>query len=743
MEYKKILMVTMSLDIGGAETHIVELSKALAAQGLEVIIASNGGVYCDTLAQYGIKHYKVPLHNKDPRNMLKSYQALKRILREEHIDIIHAHARIPGFICGILSRQLDLPFVTTCHGTYSLKGISRYVTNWGQKSLAVSNDIKDYLTQNYHVPEQNVLVTINGIDTTAFSSKTMDPTLEKELGLRPDAQRILLLGRMNTDAAAGYAAKIMELYPTLRQKHPHLQFILVGDGPLFPQLKAQAEQVNQSCGAGSIVMTGGRTDIPRLLNAAHGVVALSRAALEAMSCERPVILAGSYGYLGLFDESKLEPCRETNFTARGFAEPNGGFAADLEELLSMEEEKRQALGRYGRSVVGQYYSAAAMAKDARTIYDRAWTIRPTRPYDYCLIGYYGYSNSGDDALLTAIIHNLRQCQPHLSLCVMTNRPEECAAEFQVTTVHRFHPLAVLRALRRSKALIFGGGNLIQDVTSAKSLLYYLFILGTAQRMGLKTMLYANGIGPLTTQSSLNQVQKILRRVDVITLREESSYQFLQQHHIKAPVMEITADETLTMDLPFKEATRQVLEAEGVDPDRPYFCVSVRPWKESPADFVESLAKSLDQLAEETGAQVVLLPLHQSADTPLCQEVMSHMTHPACCFHSHLGAQQLIGVSAGAIFMMGMRLHALIYGTAGAAPVMGLSYDEKVTSFLRSMENPHCIPIHEVTTQNILHHAHEILNHLEEERTRAEQARIHLREKAQCNCSYALQLLKRD
>ncbi len=88
-----ILLSLMQLNIGGAETHVVELAKELKRKGFNVIVTSNGGVYVKELEDAGIKHYAVPLQNKNPLNMLKSARLLKKIIKDEKIDIVHSHAR--------------------------------------------------------------------------------------------------------------------------------------------------------------------------------------------------------------------------------------------------------------------------------------------------------------------------------------------------------------------------------------------------------------------------------------------------------------------------------------------------------------------------------------------------------------------------------------------------------------------------------------------------------------------------
>ncbi|MBR2916614.1 MAG: glycosyltransferase, partial [Clostridia bacterium] len=114
----RILMTTMQLDIGGAETHIVELSKALLKKGAQVYVASSGGAYEKELSEAGIKHFNIPLNRKTPMAMLKSFRLLKKIIKEYKIDIVHGHARIPSFICGRLHKKMHFPFVTTAHWVF-------------------------------------------------------------------------------------------------------------------------------------------------------------------------------------------------------------------------------------------------------------------------------------------------------------------------------------------------------------------------------------------------------------------------------------------------------------------------------------------------------------------------------------------------------------------------------------------------------------------------------------------------
>ena len=159
---KKVLMALMGLEIGGAETHVVELSKELHRQGWEVVVVSNGGVYEHELTDAGIRCYHAPLHKRNLALMHRSLRILRRVIREEKPDVVHAHARIPALLCGMLQKEMGFPFVTSAHWVFYVNFILSRIANWGERTIAVSDDIKQYLIDNYGVPAEHISVTING-----------------------------------------------------------------------------------------------------------------------------------------------------------------------------------------------------------------------------------------------------------------------------------------------------------------------------------------------------------------------------------------------------------------------------------------------------------------------------------------------------------------------------------------------------------------------------------------------------
>ena len=446
----KILIATMGLDIGGAETHIVELAKELKHQGHDIAIVSNGGVYVPEITAAGIRHYDAPLHRRSLRDMRIARAILAQIIRQEAPDVVHAHARIPAFLCGTLKRRLKFPFVTTAHWVFNTKGILRYLTNWGERTVAVSEDIREYLIREYKLPPEHISVTINGIDTEKFSPQVSGAEVIAEFGLDPDKPIVSYVSRMDEDRAL-VARQLIEIAPRLDEAAPGVQLLIAGGGNVFDELNAKAEAANAALGRRCVVMTGARTDINRIAAAGQIFVGVSRSALEAMSAGKPVIVAGNEGYHGLFGPDKLAEAQAGNFCCRGLplSQPER-LLADVSAALAMSAAEREELGRYGRQVIFDHYSVNRMARDCLAMYDQ---VR-RRKHRVLVSGYYGFGNAGDDAILEAIRQSVQG--EDIGVTVLSNAPALTWKQYGMDAVPRFRMGRVFAALRRCDALLSGG-----------------------------------------------------------------------------------------------------------------------------------------------------------------------------------------------------------------------------------------------------------------------------------------------
>jgi len=370
MHKYNILITTMRLDIGGAETHIVELAKGLSREGCNVFVASTGGVYEKELTESSIKVYHVPLDNKKPHNVVKAYYQLKNIIAEDKINLVHAHARIPGFICGLLHKKMGFPFVTTAHGAWKTGYGLRYITNWGQKTLAVSEDIRKYLLDNYKIDDKDIKVTINGIDTDKFSPAVNCSDILKELELTEEDNKIVYISRFDSDRSY-IIGKLLEIIPELSEKIQNLKVIMVGSGNILDSIKDRAQEINKRTGHNTVIVTGSRTDINKFTALANLFIGFGRSSLEALSSGKPLILAGNAGYIGILDENSLDAAIKSNFSGRGKEKAESGtLKSDIIKVLQMSEAERKALGSFGRSLIESNYSVKKMVQDNIEVYKK-------------------------------------------------------------------------------------------------------------------------------------------------------------------------------------------------------------------------------------------------------------------------------------------------------------------------------------------------------------------------------------
>ncbi len=685
----KILMALMGLEIGGAETHVVELSKELKKMGHTVVVVSAGGAYLPEIEAAGIKHYYAPLLTHRAGDMLKAYFALKKAISIEQPDVVHAHARIPALLCHIISKtNKSFAFVTSVHYMFTTKGLMGKLSRWGTYQLAVSEDLKRYVIQNYKgIKEQNVSVSVNGIDTEKFSNEVSGDSIVEEFGLKPGATRIVYVSRLDKEVCTPVYS-VLHIFPELLVQIPDLELVIVGNGTGFEELTKMAQSINRTCERTAVVLTGARTDIAKINACATFCIGVSRSILEAMAEKKPVILAGNFGYMGVFSQSNLRTAISNNFTCRGTSDMDEQQLyrdiMTLYSLYSSDKEGFAQLGNYCREVVLDHYSARKMAYDNLKMYKNALNHGK---YDVAILGYYGFRNSGDDALLHSIISSLKSRKPDIRIAVFSKKPEETARIYKVASVNRFGWSAVRKVLKNSKLFIMGGGSLLQDGTSKRSLFYYTYVLNMAKKFCKHTMLYSNGVGPFLHRSSKKLVKKALAGVDLITLRDTDSATDLEKLGISGENIFVTADPVFSLAETSDKNGIALLERKGVTDTDKYVCVSPRSWSTQPQEFSAGFAKMCDYLAEQYGYKIVFLPMQYPYDAKIIRSIQAQMKNPSVFADSRLSPGDTLAIIRKSELTIGVRLHLLIYASTVAVPGIGIVYDPKVSSFQRYIGQP--------------------------------------------------------
>lgn len=733
----KILMATMGLDIGGAETHIVELSKELKRMGHDIAIVSNGGVYVPEITAAGIRHYEAPLHRRSWDCMRRARAILREVIRKENPDLVHAHARIPAFLCGSLQKSLQFPFVTTAHWVFNTKGALRYLTNWGQRTIAVSDDIKAYLMREYGIPESHITVTINGIDTDKFSPAISRDKVLAAFGLDGGKPLVSYVSRMDEDRALA-ARHLIAIAPELEKAHPGVQILIAGGGNVFDALCAQADAVNARLGRRCVVMAGPRTDINEIAVSGDVFVGVSRSALEAMATARPVIVAGNEGYQGLFTPEGLEEARLGNFCCRGMppCTPEN-LLRDVSAALSLPETEKRKLGAYGRQVIFDHYSVRRMASDCLSVYD----IVRRRKHRVVMCGYYGFDNAGDDAILQSIYQSICHASDDVSMVALSNDPSLTEKCCPLEAVPRFKLGAVTRAIRRSDALLFGGGSLLQDRTSTRSLLYYLSVIRCAQFFGKPVMLYANGIGPVTRSANRRRVCKAVEQAAVVTLRDHSSAAELRDMGVTRPDLQVTADPVFRLEPVGKARSRAILQTTGLPEGAPFAAVSVRSWPGT-GNFPQELAALCDHLHQKYHLEILFLLMQPGIDREATQAVRQAMDSPSYLLDAPCTPVELMGVLGEGTLCLAMRLHTLIFAARVAVPILGLVYDPKVASYLKELDMPSAGDVCAFQRTAAIAAADTLLENYDDFQSALQKKSHALTEAAQKNEVLLLQLLQR-
>ena len=727
-------MVTMAMDIGGAETHILELSRKLVKRGVEVTVASNGGAYEDELVRSGIRHVKIPCHSKNPIHMRRAYKLLRELIFKEKYDVVHAHARIPAFLCALLHKKHSFRFVTTAHWVFNPGFPYNILTRWGERSLAVSDDIKSYLVDNYGIEPENIRVTINGIDLEKFSAETDYSDVKAEFSLGDNKTRIVYVSRMDVDRS--YAAhKLIEITPELKREFPNLEVVIVGGGNDYDKVAAEAEAVNTQIGDRVIVLTGSRTDINKFAASGDLFVGVSRAVLEGMACEKPSIIAGNEGYIGIFDEDKLGVSIDTNFCCRGCEETTAEkLLCDVRTVLTSSPEEKARLGAYARDTVRRHYSMDTMSDDALKLYlsvirripvnevdvseletvDKYLAYNPltrkARLADVIISGYYGLGNMGDDSILETIVSSLRATAPDIKITALTRRPRENKEEFGVRCISRTNIFAIIREMRRSGVLISGGGSLFQDSTSSKSLKYYAFIVNLARRLGMKTYIYANGVGMIYSDKNKALTAKTVSAADRVSVRDRSSLEELISIGVPANKVTLTADPAFMMDIPEGEAAKSICSAYGVDEDKKYFAISLRRFEGmqksaySEKALLDTILESCANISKKYGLIPMFVSMQPDLDLDISREAFTRMKSEYAVESLLVvpgnGRELLAILKGGVQFVCSMRLHTLIYACRGAVPVVGLSLDPKIDAFMGALKHSRLIQVPELDAEKL-------------------------------------------
>lgn len=292
-------------------------------------------------------------------------------------------------------------------------------------------------------------------------------------------------------------------------------------------------------------------------------------------------------------------------------------------------------------------------------------------------GYYGFANAGDEAVLAGLVHGLRKAGYSEPLTVLSTNPAYTEREHGVQAIPRTSVRLVWRAMRRARLFVLGGGSLLQDVTSARSIVYYLGMHALARRAGCRIAWVGQGIGPLRRGWARRWVARAAGGAETIVVRDPASADLLRAMGVSR--VQVGADLSFLLPEADIEYGWQVLQEIGVGRDSVLIALAPRRWAGAGADVDALLAELMQYARQEWGARALLLAMQAERDGEVVREVAAKVSE-AVALSQPLSVRDVQSVLACCQVVIGVRLHALMLAAASGVPALAVSYDPKVRAF---------------------------------------------------------------
>ncbi len=325
---------------------------------------------------------------------------------------------------------------------------------------------------------------------------------------------------------------------------------------------------------------------------------------------------------------------------------------------------------------------------------------------YLLSGYYGFDNIGDEAILMSLVAGLKSLDKRIVITALSATPEHTADRYNIKSINRNNILSIFKEIKECDCFLSGGGSLLQDVTGWKSIPYYLGQLLIAQLMGKKSIIYAQGIGPVKGKYYRWLIKIILKKTNYISVRDKESKELLINWGINPEKIKLSVDpvfilRNLTGD--YNNSNKELILPKG---QKPLIGVSVRPWMDN--KYIDNLAQSLSKFTMEIDANVVIIPFHinqdQEISKKLREKVISRWSegdYKADIVLSEAETPiQVLSQYKELDFLLGVRLHSLIFSVLSNVPFVAIEYDPKIAGFLNMIGINSSVDINNLDSQQL-------------------------------------------
>ncbi|NLK64414.1 MAG: polysaccharide pyruvyl transferase CsaB [Tissierellia bacterium] len=315
-----------------------------------------------------------------------------------------------------------------------------------------------------------------------------------------------------------------------------------------------------------------------------------------------------------------------------------------------------------------------------------------------IIGYYGSGNAGDEALLKSTINLLNQVYLKPDITAVTYSVKDTEKTHGIKGISRNKYMEIVKEIINSDILVGGGGSMLQNITSNRSLFYYLTILKLAKLFGKKVVLLGNGIGPLKNSIAVKTTIKVLKSLDYIVLRDEVSFELLKKYNLKNIYLGNDLVFSLNIDKKLNTKPKRVI-------------INLRAWFYE-EKFIELMIKFIEYLVSNE-YEIVLLPFQKGNDDKVLFKIKERIKDASVIYLENLNFEDIIlEISSGEVFI-GMRLHGLIFSAILNKPFIALSYDPKVQIFSEKLGQICFNDLNDVTVVGLIDSFNKLYSNFEE------------------------------
>lgn len=682
----KVIHLISGGDSGGAKTHVYSLLRYLN-QVIDVqLVCFRDGPFAE-----GAKALGIPTRVLGER-FLTCLHILRREIREGGYDFVHCHGAKANLMGALLRPSLQIPVLTTVHSDYRLDYLGRPAAALTYGTLnkialrlldyrvCVSDPIRQRLIDRGFEPNR-LFAIYNGLD---FSHKV--PKIDRKAYFAGFGYTV-----SDDDVIAGIAARLdpVKDMPTLlravaqaRKASPNLRLAIAGEGKDRAKLEALAQELGI---AEHVFFLGWLTD----LDSFYGALDINT--LTSLSETFPYALTeGARAHLPTVasDVGGVPVLIQNGVTGLLFEPGDVRMLAACLARYALDADYRQKMGdalyTYGRENFSEEATGLRQLEIYNTIYRLEQQKKGVR-YGVLICGAYGFGNAGDEAILEAIIGEMRRIDPNMPVTVLSRRPKETRRLYGVNAEHSFNLPRMRRIMRRCPLYLNGGGNLMQDVTSRVSLWYYLYTLTAAKKCGCAVQMYGCGIGPIIYRKDQALAARIINQnVDVITLREPDSLETLADFGVTQPEIILASDPALTLPAAASSRIDHLMTEHDMDLQGRYIALVLRKrhgFEEKATVFAAAAVYAY----LTHGLTPVFLCINHRTDWEAAEMVTEHLSIPYYVIDQPMESGMTIGLLSRMTAVISMRLHGLVFSAGQGVPLIGVSYDPKVSAFLDYIE----------------------------------------------------------